>query len=510
MAPRRARPPIPGASRSLWIDTARGKPFEPLRGEVDVDVAVVGGGIVGVASAHRLKVAGRSVAVVEAGRLLKGTTGHTTAKLTAGHGLIYSYLERHFGKPRARLYAQASEWGIAEVERLATELGIDCDFERAANVVYSEEPGQIDLLRREAAAARRAGLDAAFTTELDLPYPIGGAVRVEQEAQFHPRKLLLPLADRMAGGGSHVFEESRATGIRQGDRCEVRTDAGLVRARHVIVATQLPVLNRGMHFARAFPKRHYAIAGPAERMPRAMYISTESPPHSVRTVPAGGERLLLVLGESHPTGQEGDPEARFGRLVTWAADRFGLREVRYRWSAQDWYSADRVPSIGPISWWSPRVLVATGFGGWGMAPGIAASRILSDLILGNDNDWASLFSPRRVKVAALPKLASENSRVGVRWTRDRIPRPARTPADLEPGEGAIVRSGGRRVAAYRDPSGTVHALSPRCTHLGCEVAWNAAERSWDCPCHGSRFDVDGHVLNAPATSPLERIDTEPS
>jgi glycine/D-amino acid oxidase-like deaminating enzyme/nitrite reductase/ring-hydroxylating ferredoxin subunit len=471
-----------------------------------VDIAVVGGGIVGLATAHRLKAAGRRVAVVEAGRLLEGTTGHTTAKLTAGHGLIYTHLERHFGRKKARAYVEANQWGIGEAERLAGELGVDCDFERKANVVYSEDEGDVDILRSEAAAAERAALKASFTTDLDLPYPVAGAVTVRGEAQYHPRKLLAPMAERLDGDGSHVFEDSRVTEIKEGSRCEVRAPAGVVRANHVVVATSMPILFRGLHFARAFPKRHYAIAGPAEHMPADMYISTESPPHSIRTVPVGAERLLLVLGESHPVGSEGDTEARFQRVASWASERFGLREVRYRWSAQDWYSADKVPLIGPISWLSRRTLVASGFGGWGMAPGLAASRLLSDLIEGNDNPWASLYSPRRAKLAALPKLTAENTRVGIRRTRDMIPRPARGVADLRPGEGGVVHSGGRRVAAYRDPQGNVHAVSPKCTHLGCEVAWNAAERSWDCPCHGSRFGVDGDVLNAPATKPLERMD----
>jgi glycine/D-amino acid oxidase-like deaminating enzyme/nitrite reductase/ring-hydroxylating ferredoxin subunit len=499
--------PLPDTSRSLWVDTAEGPPFEPLHGDVEVDVAVVGGGIVGVATAHRLKAAGRRVAVVEAARLLEGTTGHTTAKLTAGHGLIYTHLERHFGREKARRYAEANEWGIAEVERLAAELGIDCDFERKANVVYTEDERDIDQLREEASAARRASLSASFTENLDLPYPIAAAVTVDNEAQYHPRKLLVPMAQALPGSGSHVFEGSRVTAIDEGRRCEVRTEAGLVRAGHVVVATTMPILFRGLHFGRAFPKRHYAIAGPAERMPAHMYISTESHPHSIRTVLVDGERQLLVLGESHPVGAEHDTGNRFERLAAWALERFGLRDVRYRWSAQDWYSADKVPLIGPISWLSRRTLVATGFGGWGMAPGIAASRLLSDLTLGNDNAWASLYSPRRAKLAALPKLTAENTKVGIHWTRDRIPRPARSVADLRPGEGGVVRSGGQRVAAYRDPGGAVHAVSPRCTHLGCEVAWNAAERSWDCACHGSRFGVDGEVLNAPATSPLKKLDT---
>ena len=494
--------PLPEPS-SLWIDSAPGPEFPSLDVRRKVDVAIVGGGIVGIATAHRLKEAGKRVAVLEAGRILEGTTGHTTAKLTAGHGLIYTHLERHFGRDGARRYAEASEWGIAEVDRLSRELDIDCDFERRANVVYTEEEGETQALREEAAAARRAGLETAFVEELDLPYPVAGAVQTSTEAQYHPRKLLLALAARIPGEGSSVHESSRVTSIRDASSCVVRTRDSHVEAKHVIVATNMPVLFRGLHFARSFPKRHYAIAGPAERMPEQMYLSTESSPHSIRTVPHFDERLLLVLGESHPAGKGGDTEKRYGRLSDWAAERFGLRDVRYRWSAQDWYSADRVPLIGPASSWTKRLLVATGFGGWGMAPGIAASRILTDLILGEENPWASLFSPQRAKLAALPKLAIENTKVAIRRTTDMVPRPVGSLKDLSPGEGGIVRAGGRRVAAYRDPAGNVHAVSSRCTHLGCEVAWNPAERSWDCPCHGSRFGTEGSVLNGPATDPLE-------
>jgi glycine/D-amino acid oxidase-like deaminating enzyme/nitrite reductase/ring-hydroxylating ferredoxin subunit len=392
------------------------------------------------------------------------------------------------------------------VDRLASELDVDCDFERRANVVYSEDPGQVDSLRREAEAASRAGLKAAFVENLDLPYEIAGAVQVSGEAQYHPRKLLLAMAERIPGEGSGVHEMSRVVGVADGSPHVVRTAESHVEAKQVIVATSMPTLFRGLHFARAFPKRHYAVAGPADRMPEQMYISTESSPHSIRTVPLFDERLLLVLGESHPVGKEPDTEECYRRLGDWAAERFGLRDIRYRWSAQDWYSADRVPLIGPISPRSPRILIATGFGGWGMAPGIAASRILADRVLGEENPWASLFSPRRIKLAAVAKLATENTKVGIRRTADMIPRPVGALKDLAPGEGDIVRHKGRRVAAYRDPGGHVHAVSHRCTHLGCELAWNPAELSWDCPCHGSRFGTDGSVLTGPATKPLERRD----
>jgi glycine/D-amino acid oxidase-like deaminating enzyme/nitrite reductase/ring-hydroxylating ferredoxin subunit len=492
---------------SLWVETTEGPRLPTLEGRHTADVAIVGGGIVGIATAYRLREAGLRVSLIEADRILRGTTGHTTAKLTAGHNLIYTHLEKHFGKEDSQRYAEASEWGIAEIERLSMELDIDCDFERRANVVYSEEQDGVRALEEEADAASRAGLDAVFIEELDLPYPVAGAVQVSGEAQFHPRKLLLGLAERIPGEGSAIYESSRVAEIHDGDPCVVETSDGRIEAKHVVVATNIPVMFRGMHFARAFPKRHYVIAGPAEHIPARMYISTESTPHSIRSVPHLGDRIMLFAGESHPVGKETETQERYERLREWATERFGLKEILYRWSAQDWYSADRVPLIGPISPTTRDVLTATGFGGWGMAPGIAASRILADRILGEKNPWVSLFSPRRAKVSSLPRLVAENTKVAIRRTTDMVPRLVGSIEDLEPGEGDIVRSRGRRVAAYRDPGGKVHAVSHRCTHLGCEVAWNAAERSWDCPCHGSRFGTDGGVLNGPATSPLKRVDS---
>jgi glycine/D-amino acid oxidase-like deaminating enzyme/nitrite reductase/ring-hydroxylating ferredoxin subunit len=495
---------------SIWVSSTEGPELPTLEGRHTADVAVVGGGIVGIATAYRLKEAGLRVSVVEADRILTGTTGHTTAKLTAGHGLIYTHLEKHFGEPDAKRYAEASEWGIAEVERLSTELGIDCDFERRANVVYSEEDGEIETLQEEAAAAERAGLAASFRDTLDLPYPVAGAVQVSGEAQYHPRKLLLELAARLPGDGSQIYESSRVTGIQDGNPCVLKTSAGRIEAKHVVLATNMSILHRGLLYARAFPKRHYVIAGPAEHMPDHMYLSTESSPHSIRTVPLFGERVLLVAGESHSVGEKNDTEACYRRLVDWATARFGLKEVQYRWSAQDWYSADKVPLIGPISPGSRRISTATGFGGWGMAPGIAASRILADRILETKNPWASLYSPRRAKLAAAPKLVEENTKVAIRRTADMLPLPAGSVKDLAPGEGDVVRYHGKKVAAYRDPAGHVHAVSAKCTHLGCDVEWNGAERSWDCPCHGSRFGTDGSVLSGPATKPLERRDVRES
>jgi Rieske Fe-S protein len=286
------------------------------------------------------------------------------------------------------------------------------------------------------------------------------------------------------------------------------TDRGDITARDVVVATHYPMLDRGLFFARLSPERSYVLACRVEgALPAEMYISTESAPHSIRSSPLDGEELLLVGGESHKTGQGGDTGERYRRLEAWARERFDVREVVYRWSAQDAMPADGLPYVGLVSLVSRHVWTGTGYRKWGLTNGTAAAMILADAIEGRENPWASTFDSNRFKpLAAGPTLVKENLNVGAHFVGDRL---ARADADsleaLEPGEGGIVVVDGDRSAAYRDEDGTVHVLSPTCTHLGCLVSWNRAERSWDCPCHGSRFDaVDGHVIQGPAVHDLER------
>ena len=473
---------------------------------MDVDVAVLGGGITGITVAAQLKRAGKTVALVESKRILHGVTGYTTAKLTAGHNVIYTHLERHFGAAGARVYAAANQAAIEEVARVSVEEGIDCDLERTRNYVYSESADDVEQLEAEAAAARRAGLASSFVRETELPFPVAGAVVTEDQAQFHPRKYLLPLAERLPGDGSHVFELTRALDVEDGAPCRVRTDRGTIRARDVVVATHLPILDRGLFFAKVHPQRSYVLAAEvdAARAPRGMYISTESPIHSVRSTPADGGRLLVIGGEGHKTGQEPRTDERYERLAAWIRERFGVDTFRYRWSTQDNYSVDRVPYVGRLRRTSRHLYAATGYGGWGMSNGIAAALLLADLVLGRPNRWATLYDSKRLKPAASAReFAVENANVAKRWFGDRAAAARRHGVnDLAPGEGRVARLGGELVAVHRDADGELHAVSAVCTHLACLVSWNPSERSWDCPCHGSRFDAGGRVIQGPAVKDL--------
>jgi glycine/D-amino acid oxidase-like deaminating enzyme/nitrite reductase/ring-hydroxylating ferredoxin subunit len=489
---------------SYWVESTPDTDYPRLEGDLGVDVAVIGGGITGITAALLLKRAGKSVALLEMKRIARGATGYTTAKLTSGHNVIYSALEKAFGAEGARTYAEANEAGLAQIRSLAEELGIDCDLETRVNYVYAASPEAAWQIEAEVEAARRAGLDASLVKRTSLPYPVTAAARLENQAQFHPRKYALGLAEAIPGDGSHVFEETRARDVHHGEPCTILTQHGLVRARDVIVATHLPFEDGGLYFAKTHPQRSYAIAFPidAESAPDGMFISADEPTRSLRTAPADGGLLLIVGGEGHKTGQ-GDPAESFRRLEAWAGGHFPVESVPYRWATHDYVSVDRVPFIGPLLPWRTHVWIATGYGKWGLTNGTAAALILSDLILGRENPWADLFSSRRVRSLASRSLVRENANAAKRFVADRLRLPGREAIEaLAPGEGAVVRVEGETLAVCRGADGELAAVSPRCTHLACYVSWNEAERTWDCPCHGSRYLPDGRVLEGPAVRDL--------
>ena len=498
-------PPKP----SLWVETTPATDFPALADALNVDVAVIGGGMTGITAAVLLKRAGKTVALLDAKRILRGATGYTTAKVTAGHGLIYTHLQKHFGGDGARTYAAANQAGLEQIARFVAEEQIDCDFERKPNYVYTESEDDRSSVESEAEAARKAGLPASLATDLPLPFPTIAAVRLDDQAQFHPRKYLLPLARAIPGDGSHVFELTRVTGVAGSGPVRIRTDAGELTAEDVILATHLPILDRGLFFAKAHPHRSYAIAARIEAAqdPQGMYINTGTPTRSIRTAyDEDGGLLLLLGGEGHKPGAEPDTERRYRTLEGFGREHWGATEFPYHWSTQDYMPVDKVPYIGRLTRGSSHRYVATGFNKWGMAHGTAAAMILSDAILRRPNAWAHLYDANRVKPrASAAKLLKENGSVGVRFFVDRVRGAERGElADLAAGDGRLIRVKGRKTAVYRDEGGTLHALSPVCRHLGCIVGWNPAERTWDCPCHGSRYSGDGTLIQGPATEDLKR------
>jgi glycine/D-amino acid oxidase-like deaminating enzyme/nitrite reductase/ring-hydroxylating ferredoxin subunit len=494
---------LPGKPASLWVETSTDRDFPRLTANLTVDVAVIGAGIAGVTTALMLKEAGATVALLEAGRVGAGVSGYTTAKVTSLHGLTYRKLSSSLGEHAARAYGEANEAGIQRIAGYVADLGIDCDFRRKPNYTYTESAHERGRIEDEVAVASKLGLPASYTETTDLPFAVAAAVRFDDQAEFHPRKYLLALADRIPGEGSHVFEHSPVIDVDDGSPCAVRTEAGTIGAEQVVIATHMPLLDRGLYFARVHPERSYVVAARVRgAVPGGMYLSIERPAHSIRAHPFDGAELVLVGGESHKTGQK-DSTERYLALARWAETRFDVERFEFRWATQDNMPVDGMPFVGRLWPFSDRLYTATGFKKWGLASGTAAGMILRDLALGRPNPWAHAFDPRRLNIrAAAGSAVKENADVAIRFFADRLLKRG-SASGLRRGEGKVVGAGLRQAAVYKDERGKVHSLSARCTHLGCIVSWNSAEKTWDCPCHGSRFAHDGRVIQGPAVHPLD-------
>jgi glycine/D-amino acid oxidase-like deaminating enzyme/nitrite reductase/ring-hydroxylating ferredoxin subunit len=495
--------------RSFWLATTPETDYPALADSVSVDVAVVGAGITGITAAILLKEAGKTVAVIDSKRIVQGATGYTTAKVTAGHGASYTKIRKAFGENGIRSYARANEAALDWIAKLVEANRIDCDFERKTNYVYAESEDEVAQLRQEAEVERQAGLASRLVDETPLPFPVAAALRLENQAQFHPRKYLLALAATIPGDGSYVFENSRVHKVKHGEPCEVIADNGVVRATDVVLATHLPILDSGLFFTKAYPHRSYAVAAPIASAPdpEGMYINSGTPTRSVRTLRDGDRVLIQVGGNGHKVGEEEDTPARYDQLEEFLHEHWpGAGTVEHRWSTQDYMAHDHVPYVGRLRRRSKHLYAATGYSKWGMTNGTVAAMILSDSILRRRNSWAALYDSKRlVRRSALTSFLKENASAGFHFFADRLSRADRASVEqLGPGEGALVRVRGRKTAVYRDDERRLHGLSPVCRHLYCLVDWNSAERTWDCPCHGSRYDGRGRAIQGPTTRDLKR------
>ena len=493
---------------SFWIDSTPATTYPSLEERVTVDVAIIGGGIVGLTAATLLKRAGKTVAIIESRQIAAGVSGHTTAKVTALHQLIYADLIKQIGEQKAKLYAESNLAGVEQVAAFVAEEQIDCDFSRQSSYTFAEPDSELELIKHEVAAAHQLGLPASFVTETSLPFAIAGAIKLDNQAQFHVRKYLLHLAKNITGDGSYLFENTRAQKVDEGDSCYVVTDLGVITARDVIVATNLPILNLGLFFAKTYPERSYIVGAKIDpaNAPVGMYIGSNESSHSIRTTPYEDGLLLLVGGEGHKVGTVTNTKECYQKLESYARDRFNIDTFAYRWSNQDMVSFDKLPYIGNLTSSNKHIYVATGFSLWGMSKGTMSGMILSDLILEKDNPYTELYDSLRATPFVTVESVKQEADVVSRWIGDRFKGLlSNSFSEVATGEGKLLTIDNEKVAAYRDEQGTVHAVSATCTHIGCIVSWNNAEKSWDCACHGARFSCDGKVIQGPAVKDLEKV-----
>ena len=469
--------------KSIWSQTCRLRQREALPGDMKTDIAVIGAGMAGILVASALQEAGRRVVVLEAERIAGGQTRNTTAKLTCQHGLLYEKLIRTLGEEKARQYAQANAAALMEYRRIIADRNIDCDLEQRDAWVYGSNAAQ---LWKEAEAAAALGLPATFVEETKLPFPTAGAVRFANQAQFHPLKFLQAISEPLT-----IYEN---TSVQSVEGNQIITTRGRVQAEQIVFACHYPFVNfPGMYFARMHQERSYVIALENAAPMDGMWIGAEQGAYSFRNYGP----LLLLGGGGHRCG-ENSAGGRYDLLRQQAARWFpGSREVAH-WSAQDCVTADSVPYIGPYAASRPNWYVATGFQKWGMTSSMVAAMLLRDRLCGKENPWAEVFDPGRFDEKTLTGLAQESGQAVKGLAKQLFQIPAEAAKELPPGHGGIVFWKGKKLGVYKDESGALWPVDIRCPHLGCQLEWNPDERSWDCPCHGSRFDYRGKLISGPA------------
>ncbi|MCR4436001.1 MAG: FAD-dependent oxidoreductase [Clostridiales bacterium] len=491
--------------QSYWMASTPETEYPVLNEDLKADIAIIGGGITGVLFAYLLGKEGLKAVVVEADRILQATTGHTTAKITSQHGLIYSKIKNQMGEEFAKQYADANESAIRMIGEIAKENSIECDYVSQSAYVYTLQNEYVNKISDEAKVASSLGIKAVCLDKTPLPFPVKAAVRFDNQAQFHPRKFLLPLAEKIAGSGGQIFEQTRIVNIEEDDGYALITDQGKkITAHRVIIASHYPCYNKtGLYFTRIYSERSYVIAIKAkEKYPGGMYITAEEPGRSLRSQISDDGELILVGGEHHKTGQGADTVKHYEALIDFADKTFTLEDIPYRWSTQDCMTLDGIPYVGHFTSKTPNMYIATGYGKWGMTNSMASAMLLKDLIVNGESPWQDVYNPSRQTIVASAKnFVVENFNVAEKLIEGKI-SPLPKDIDIKPGEGKIIEANGQRAGAYRDEQGTLHVVDTTCTHMGCELSWNSAEKSWDCPCHGSRFSYEGDVVEGPAVKPL--------
>jgi glycine/D-amino acid oxidase-like deaminating enzyme/nitrite reductase/ring-hydroxylating ferredoxin subunit len=506
-----------GSTTSVWHETVGDMTRPPLDGDARADVCIIGAGIAGLTAAYLLSRAGRRVLVLDDGAIGGGETGRTTAHLSDALDDRYHELERLHGEDGARLAAHSHRSAIDLIERISQEEGIDCDFAWVDGYLFppddeGDTPSSHAKLDDEYEAARRAGV-AVERPDGDVAYnPFTGrrALVFRRQARFHPLRYLEGLAQCIEANRGRIHTGTHVTSVKGGSPVRVETErGGTVLASACIVATNSPISERVITHTKQAPYRTFAIAArvPKDSVPDALYWEDADPYLYIRLQPGAEHDWVIVGGEDYKTGQKDDDAERLQRLESWTRQRFPMvQAVDHAWSGQVMEPADGLAYIGPNPEGGDNVYFITGDSGHGMTHGTIGGMIITDLILGRENPWTGLYDSRRITLKASGELAKENVNVALQYAAWVLPGDVRSGDDVPPGEGRVVRRGARMIAVYCDPQGERHERSAVCTHMGCVVNWNDLEKSWDCPCHGSRFDPYGAVLNGPALTELREAD----
>lgn len=491
-------------NESYWILSSKGKKYKSLQENINATCAIVGGGIVGVTTAYLLAKSGVDVVIVDADKIGYGSTGRNTGKVTSQHDIIYSKIIKKYGEESAKLYYDINNQALDLIESIIKENNIECNFERLPSYIFTENENYLDELIEEYKICKKLGIDCDYHDELNIPFAVYGAVSFNNQGQFNPKKYIDGLIKACEKLGVKIYENTAIVNIDKGNTVRLKTEySNVINANKVVIASHFPWYDgMNFYFAKEKGDRSYLIATEYNKdFQDGIFISMEEPTKTFRRYKGEGKDLLIIGGSDHKVGQGHKEDENYIQIEHMAKEHFKAKDILYKWSAQDYMSFDHLPYIGYINKKDDNIFVATGFSKWGMTNGCASGIILSDLILKNSSKYEDIFKPSRIGPYFTTDFIKENFNVGIEYIAGKL----NLGSDYMPnerGQGKIVNIDGKRYGAYRHYNDELYIVDITCTHLGCELKFNEAEKTWDCPCHASRFDYKGNILEGPAIRPL--------
>lgn len=496
---------------SFWINTFKSKEYPSLDKNLKVDVCIIGGGITGISCGYYLTRNNLKVCILEKDNIMQKTSGHTTAKITSQHGLIYKYLYDSYGINTAKKYLDSNQEAITNIKNIIDLENIDCDFEFENNYIYTINNNSIKKIKDEIQILKKLGYDARYLDKLSLPITnIKAAIEFNHQAQFNPIKYTQALCDYITNNNNLIFENSKVTKLKKvGTEYNIYANNKTVTAKHVIISTRYPIINfPGFHFLKMYSESSNLIAiDTSSPLFKGMYINADIPTYSFRTAIYNGKRILLIGGMNHKTGAKIDLSNSYAILEQKAKELYPDAQILHKWNTHDSISLDKIPYIGDFSNLYPNVYVATGFKKWGMTTSNVAANIIVDKILGKQNKYDEIYSATRLRPLKnrieLKNMLKESF---YSLLFNKLDLPASTPKDVSNGEGKIVNHNGIKIGLYKNENGEEFKVIPKCMHLGCELSWNNLDKTWDCPCHGSRYTYDGKLIYGPSKKDLKKFD----
>ena len=495
---------------SYWVESTPKTNYSSVNRNINTDVLIIGGGITGIVTAYMLSQnSSLNITIAEASKMAMGVSSNTTAKITSQHGLFYDYLIKSFGKNTAKKYLFSNEEAIKNISNIIKKEKIDCDFIMQDSYVYTCNKQNVSRIIDEVSSVNSLGFNATFEKECPLPFPIEGAIKFPNQAQFHPRKYLLSLLPILEKRNVNIFEDSIAYDIKHvNGKYEIYVNSYKITSKYLVMASHYPIKNfPGMYFIKMYQDSSYAIGiDIGNDVFDGMYISCDEPVTSFRnTIYENGKKLLIVGGSSHKTGDTSvNINDSYKNLENYIKDIYPKAKIKYKWMTEDCISLDKIPYIGEFSKFLPNMYVATGYKKWGMTTSHVAAKIITDKILEKENLYEDIYTATRLKPIKNSKEFGNMLKTSAySLAINKFTPPIKSYKELEYDSGGVVDYKGKKLGIYKDKNGKMFAVIPYCQHLGCELSWNNLEKTWDCPCHGSRYDYLGKIITEPTTENLE-------